>query len=76
MHHLAEVRYHLWHFQDGTIKKEVEEIHKMRYFFPLELEALLEVSGLELLHLFDFNQPHDLPGLQTWNVIGVARAVE
>jgi SAM-dependent methyltransferase len=50
----------------------VDEVHKMRYFFPQEIETLLNQSGLTLLSLSSFPNLTE-PDETTWNVLVVAR---
>jgi SAM-dependent methyltransferase len=73
LHHLAEVRYHLWQFQGDRIMSETEEAHQMRYFFPQELNLFCRQAGLELVSLSEFGELEHSPTEQTWNVMGVAR---
>ena len=54
---------------------ETEESHKMRYFFPLELELFLKCAGFKLIRLGAFPEFDRDPDETTWNVLGVARAV-
>lgn len=71
----AEVRYHLWRFEGEHVTAESEESHHMRYFFPQELAFFLQQAGLEMLHLSEFGRLDSPPSEETWNVLGVARAV-
>lgn len=73
-HHVCTVRYHLWRITDGQVA-EVREQHRMRYFFPLELEQFLSSNGMELLRLGSFPRFEDEPSESTWNVGFVARAI-
>jgi len=52
------------------------EIHCMRYFDREELAEQLAQAGLELVRLGAFDDPARSPDATTWNVLGVARAVE
>lgn len=72
--HTALVEFNLWRIKDGRVSSSVNEKHRMRYFFPLELELLLETSGFSMISLTAF--PHiDRPlSDQTWNALLVARA--
>jgi SAM-dependent methyltransferase len=74
-HHLCTVRYHLWRLEHGRLAGEVREQHLMRYFFPLELELLLEDARLELVKLGAFPGLDAEPSTATWNVGVVARAL-
>jgi SAM-dependent methyltransferase len=74
--HLSAVHYHILEITDDRLVAEAQEDHTMRFFFPMELEFLLDSSGFDLLRLTAF------PGLEkeadetTWNALVVARAVE
>jgi SAM-dependent methyltransferase len=70
----CSVAYHLWRIGDGRVLSETRERHRMRYFFPLELELLLAGAGLELVRLGAFPQLEVEPNDSTWNVTIVARA--
>ena len=74
-HHVCTVRYHLWRLVSGCLTGEVREQHRMRYFFPLELELLLNHAGLELVRLGAFPGMETEPSTATWNVGVVARAL-
>jgi SAM-dependent methyltransferase len=73
-HQLCVVRYHLWRLKQGRLAAEVREQHRMRYFFPLELELLLNAADLELTRLGSFPDLDAEPSTATWNVGIVARA--
>jgi SAM-dependent methyltransferase len=68
------VSYHLWQLAGEAVVAQTQEAHDMRYFFPLELEFLLQSAGLRLVHLSPFPAFEGEPGETTWNVIGVATA--
>ncbi|HEY3057848.1 MAG TPA: class I SAM-dependent methyltransferase [Chloroflexota bacterium] len=74
-HHICTVRYHLWRLEHGQLAAEIREQHRMRYFFPLELEFLLSAARLELIRLGAFPKLEDEPNNDTWNVGVVARAL-
>lgn len=73
--HLCAVRYRVWRLEDGRVPESAEETHRMRYFFPLELELLLETSGFSMLRLGAFPDFAREPDETTWNVTCAARAV-
>ena len=74
-HHLCSVRYHLWRIEQGQVAAETTERHRVRFFFPLELELLAQQSQLEALRLGQFPEVEDDPDEHSWNVMLVARAV-
>jgi len=73
--HLCKVTYHLWRVEGDRLTGEIEEVHLMRFFFPLELNLLLECSGFAPVRLGAFPQFDRDPDETTWNVCGVARAM-
>lgn len=68
------VHYDLWWMAGGGPVRHVEENHTVRFFFPLELELLLERAGFVLRALSDFDAPDRPPSEQSWNVWCVAEA--
>ena len=74
-HHTCEVHYHLWRLVGDHVAAETEELHTVRYFFPMELELMLSQAGFALVSLSSF-PTLDCPADETtWNVFGVAHAV-
>jgi SAM-dependent methyltransferase len=74
-HHTCEVHYHLWRLIGDHVAAESEELHPVRYFFPMELELMFSQSGFALTLLTAF-PTLDIPANETtWNVFGVAHAV-
>ncbi len=49
------------------------EEHRMRFFFPREIDLLLAAAGLKPLLLAPFLRPDDQPGTSDWSVMAVAR---
>jgi SAM-dependent methyltransferase len=71
-HHLCRVDYRIWFVGSTSSLVEAEESHVMRYFFPMELEALLEDSGLELKLMSAFPTVDEPVGDSTWNALVLA----
>lgn len=71
--HSALVRYRLWVMPDDSPAVESSEEHRMRFFFPLELELFLETAGLELIRIGDVDAFERDPDDETWNVLVAAR---
>lgn len=71
---VCTVHFHLWRFENARVLEETRESHPMRYFFPRELELLLEAAGFTLYRLGAFPDIDREPDETTWNVIGVAGA--
>jgi SAM-dependent methyltransferase len=74
-HHVCLVQYRLWRLERQRSVSEAEERHRVRYFFPMELELFLRSSGFSLLRLGAFPAMDRDPDETSWNALGVARAV-
>jgi SAM-dependent methyltransferase len=72
--HLCTIHFHLWRFESGRLVAETEESHAVRYFFPPELNLLLQSSGFAPIRLGAFPEFDKQPDETTWNVLCVARA--
>jgi len=73
--HLCHIFFDLKRTHAGGNTTELTEEHVVRFFFPQELESMLQQSGLALIQLRSFPN-EELPADQkAWNVIGVARAM-
>jgi SAM-dependent methyltransferase len=57
----------------GTVRR-VRETHRMRFFFPNELELLLGAGGFRLVHLCPFGRLDEPLRRETWNATVVAQA--
>ncbi len=58
----------------GEVIRHYEETHRMRYFFPNEVESMLAKEGLELMRLAPFPNIDETLDDSTWNALGAARA--
>ena len=73
-HQVCHVRYHVWRVEDRQPLRNTTEHHRMRFFFPRELELLLERSGFEVVRLGQFPELDREPDERSWNIMLVARA--
>lgn len=73
--HTCTVRYHLRTFAAEHQVNEIEEEHTVRYFFPLELNLLLQTTGFKPVRIGAFPEFDRDPDEQTWNVLCAARAI-
>ena len=73
--HQCHVNFHLRRTHDGSTIEETTERHTVRYFFPQEIELLLDGMGFQLLRLGAFPEFDREPDQTTWNVMAVAVAV-
>ena len=72
-HQLVTVHYTLFQHRGKRVVSETSETHRMRFFFPLELELLLEAAGLKLVALRCFGDLDREPDEQSWNTIAVVQ---
>jgi len=73
---ICTVSYQMWELEADKLVNQIAEDHKMRFFFPRELELLLSFSGFKLLNLRVFPRINEEPNEQTWNVVAIAKAIE
>ena len=73
--HVCRVHYQLWRMEGERLAEHIHEEHNLRFFFPMELENILSLSGLELAGLYPFGDLGGLPSAETWNVLVCARAL-
>jgi SAM-dependent methyltransferase len=73
--HLAEVTFRLWQLEGEHIANEATEVHRMRYFFPMEFELLLANAGFEMKSMTAFPTLDKPLSEGTWNALVVAQAV-
>jgi hypothetical protein len=69
---VTEVDFRIWRLDGDRVTGETTERHVMRFFFPRELELLLDAAGLSLLRLGAFPEFERDPDESTWNVLAVA----
>lgn len=70
---LCHVHAHQILVAGDHIVSETEETHAMRYFFPLELELLLDHAGFDVMEMAPFDDPQRPLDASAWNMLVVAR---
>jgi SAM-dependent methyltransferase len=70
---LCEINYHLWRLNGDRVVSESEEVHRMRFFFPLELDLVLAQAGLALQSLTAFPDLDHPADETTWNVLAMVK---
>lgn len=73
-HHVAEVTFQLWTMQGDRYLGFTEEKHRMRYFFPQEIDLLLSMAGFGKPEIRAFPSG-GVPDDGTWNVYCTAVAL-
>ena len=74
-HHLCEVSCQLWRLSGDRLVSTSHERHRVRYFFPMELEQWLAQMDMRLEALRAFPQIQREADESSWNVLGVGRAL-
>jgi ubiquinone/menaquinone biosynthesis C-methylase UbiE len=73
-HHTADVCYKTWSIKGQQVVSETEETHRMRYFFPQELDLFFTQADMKLLEMSDFNDSEKPATEETWNCLAVGQA--
>jgi SAM-dependent methyltransferase len=60
------------YLQDDRVASETEEMHRVRYFFPLELDLILRACEFKLLALRTFPDVEAPASLRNWTAVLVA----
>jgi SAM-dependent methyltransferase len=60
--HTVDITYKLFYISESSFE-EFEEVHKIRYFFPKEIEFFLTTAGFEKVHLFPFLKLEGKPSI-------------
>ena len=71
--HTVEVTFDVLHIENDAIREHVEETHKMRFFFPKELEFMLTTIGYEVLGMHRFMELEGALTENDWNMAVVAK---
>lgn len=79
LHHernVVDVHIRTWEFNGDKLESRADEVHAMRYFFPVELDLCLAAAGFRLNAVCAFPSLHTPPDLRNWNLGCVAVATE
>ncbi len=71
--HLCHVHMRQMLVAGDRIISETEETHAMRYFFPMELDLLLDHAGFDVAEMTPFDHPQQPLDASAWNMLVVAR---
>lgn len=67
MKHIVEVNFKVIYAREDNLHI-FEENHKMRFFFPKELELMLKISGFKRVYLLPFLETEREPNENDWNI--------
>jgi SAM-dependent methyltransferase len=71
--HLCEVHFTVLLINGKQLESEINEVHKMRFFFPQELALFLKQTDLRLTNINSFKDLLAIPTEETWNVLVIAQ---
>jgi SAM-dependent methyltransferase len=71
MRHIVEVNFKVIYIKENKLHI-FEENHKMRFFFPKELELMLKISGFKRVYFFPFLETERKPDENDWNITAVS----
>jgi len=69
------VNYRLLQIAGDSIVSDSNETHRMRYFFPMEIDLMLSCNEMTLKNLTAFPDLGKPADETTWNVLGIGRTV-
>ncbi len=73
LNHTVDVKYKIIKLSKNKVLDEVDEVHKVRFLFPQEIELICNMTGFEILELCPFMNLEKTPTENDWNVTGIAR---
>ena len=71
----CEIEVKVAHLEQDRLVEEAVETHRVRYFFPLEIELMLGISGFRLLALTGFPEIGASASARAWGAAMVAKAI-
>jgi len=74
--HLCLSHYKLLVVRKGILSDEIEETHRIRYLFPLEIAHYLEDADFQLLQICPFLNLKGQIDENQWNMAVIAKAIE
>ena len=72
--HLCDVHFQLTQSKEGQTLSQFQETHRMRYFFPMELELFLTMAGFEQMQITAFPSVTTPADDTSWNVFCSSKA--
>jgi 2-polyprenyl-3-methyl-5-hydroxy-6-metoxy-1,4-benzoquinol methylase len=75
LHQILDIKFKYIVFRNGKFKKEIDEVHTMRVYMPLEIMNCLSESGFKLETITSVdNYPNDATEIE-WDVRYIAKAI-
>ena len=73
--HRCDITYNYIVFEKDKSVREIEEVHNVRFFFPLEMEKYLEDTGFAVEKIFPFLDLDGTVNEEVFHIGVVARAI-
>jgi len=71
--HTVTVDFSVLHITNKRVLEQIDETHKMRFFFPKELEFMLATTGYVVLGMHPFMKPYADLTENDWNMTVLAK---
>ena len=75
MKHVVDVNFTVMKIRGDKILEPTEETHRMRFFFPMELEFILKKTGYQVLKMIPFMEIDGVISEYNWDMTIVARKI-
>lgn len=72
LNNVVDVSFKIIDITPNGMIRELNELHRMRYYFYHDLKRMLNNSGLNLIHICPFRDLDQYPTIADWNVTVVA----
>lgn len=76
MKHIVNVNFIVLKLQDNKLIENIEEIHQVRFFFPMELEVFFENVGFQVLKTIPFMEMEGVLSEDNWDMTVIARKIK
>lgn len=73
LNHAVDVKYKIIKLFKDKVLDEVDEVHRVRFLFPQEIELICDMTGFKVLELCPFMELGKIPTEKNWNVTGILR---
>ena len=73
LNHTVDVKYKIIKLFKDKVLDKVDEVHRVRFLFPQEIELICDMIGFKVLELCPFMELGKNPTEKDWNVTGIVR---
>lgn len=76
MKHTVDINFNVMKIRDNKIYEPTQETHKVRFFFPMELELFFKNTGFKVLKMIPFMKIDGILSDNNWDMTVVARKIK